>query len=115
MIATAFNNSVNSVLEARLRDRKQRELVVASVMSGFSTLHKKPVPDMDERLKMLEERVRQMAESIHLGFINGRLVVNTAGSSERVLKELRHGTDWYEPWDKVDETVLAAILTDPAK
>lgn len=115
MIANLFTEAVDKVMATRLEDRKQRELVVSALMAGFDRLQKKKVPDEAKRLKELEDRIRLMAENVSLGFVNGRLVVKVAGSSESLMKELRHGTDWYAPWDKVDETLLAAILVDPEK
>lgn len=115
MIADALNEAINGVLELRLRDLKQREMVVTILMDGFANLKKKPVPDLAQRIEAVQKRVKAMSEDIGIGFINGRLVVKVKGSSESLLTELRHGSDWYDPWDKVDEVTLAAILIDPAK
>ena len=115
MIADVFVESMNDIMAQRLREHAQRQLVVSALMKGFANLAKKPVPDMAQRLKTIEERMRLLSENISLGFVNGTLVVKVAGSSESLMKELRYGTDWYAPWDKVDETVLAAILVDPSK
>jgi len=115
MIADAFAEAVNGVMERRLDDKAQRNLVVTALLAGFANLQKKPVPDMAKRLTEIEGRMRLMVENVKLGFVNGRLKVKVVGSSESLMKELRHGTDWYAPWDKVDETVLAAILVDPAR
>jgi len=111
----ALNNAISEVFNQRLRNRKQRELVVATLMTGFSRLAKKPVDDLPGRTQEIEEKARKMSENIHLGFAHGRCVVKVVGSSESFLTELRHGTNWYEPWEKVDEIVLAAILVDPSK
>lgn len=115
MIVKALINSVDRVLKARLRDVRQRDLVVTTLMLGFTALSKKPVPDLDKRMKSIETRAKVLAENITVGFDNGRLVVSVTGSSESLLKEFRRGTDWYEPWDRVDEIVLAAVLANPSK
>lgn len=115
MIVDAFNEAVDGVMERRLRDQKQRDLVVEAVMTGFGQLQKKPVDDLDKRLQEMGERVRRMSENVSLGFVNGRLVVKVAGSSDALMNELRFGSDWYEPWEKVDEILLAAILVEPTK
>lgn len=115
MIADAFTEAVNGVLDRRLRNRAQRHTVATVIMAGFSKVRKKPVPNEAERLKKLEERVLKMAENVSLGFVNGRLVVNVVASSESLMNELRLGTDWYDPWSKVDEILLGAILVDPEK
>jgi len=114
MIADAINEAVDGVMEKRLRERDQREQVVEALMTGFGALRKKPVDDLPERLKRIEEKARRMSESVSLSFVNGRLVVKVAGSSESFMTELRRGSDWYEPWEKVDEVVFAAILVDPS-
>lgn len=115
MIASLLMKAVDDVLLERLRDKKQQELVVASVMAGFEALRKKPVDNLPQRMKVLEGQVRQMAEDIRLGFVNGRLVVKVAGSSESLMTDLRRGTEWFEPWEEIDELVLAAALVDPSK
>lgn len=115
MIADALRESIDDILEARLRDQDQREQVVAALITGFGLLSKKPVDDLPERIRVVEEKARKMAEQVGIGFVNGRLVVKVDGSSEAFMTELRRGTDWYEPWEKVDEIVLAAILVDPSK
>lgn len=114
MIAEAFTNSINSVMNKRLEDEKQREFVVTAVLAAFEKVPKKPVADQAQRLEMLEGRLRLLVENVEISFVRGSLVVKVAGSSESLLKEFRRGTDWYLPWDKVDETLLAAILVDPA-
>ena len=115
MIANVFREALDQVIADRLRDAKQRQMVVSAVLEGFSRVAKKPVPDLEARVAKLQERVWSMSESVALRFVNGRLVIKVTGSSESLLNELRHGTDWYAPWEKVDETVVAAILVDPPK
>jgi len=114
MIGEQFTQVIDGLMAERLRNPEQRELVVTAMLEGFDRLQKKKVPDAAKRLKNLEDRLRLLSENIRLGFVNGRLVVKVAGSSESLLKELRYGTDWYVPWDKVDEVLLAATLVDPA-
>lgn len=99
-------------MERKLKSPRQREFVVSSVMAVFSTIKKKPVTDLDSRISALEKRVANLAESMSIEFTNGRLVVKVAGSAEILLTELRRGTDWYEPWDKVDEILLASALVE---
>jgi hypothetical protein len=115
MMVDAYKEAMNGVLDQRLRDPAQRETVVSVIMEGFNRLDKKAVPDLEKRTKDMEDRVRQMSENIELSFVNGRLVVKVAGSSESLMKQLRFGSDWFEPWDKVDEVLLAAVLVDPEK
>jgi hypothetical protein len=115
MIADAFKSSLDDVLMDRLRKPGQRSVVVSTVMEGFGLVQKKPVPDLPQRILDMEKRVRKMSEQVGLGFVNGRLVVKVAGSSESLMTELRRGSDWYLPWPEVDEVVLAAILIDPPK
>lgn len=113
MIEDAFRDAVDDALNDRLRDPKQKAFVVSTLMDGFSRLPQKPVPDVAKRLETLQNRMRLMLENVSLAYVNGRLVVKVAGSSESLMIELRRGTSWYAPWDKVDETLLAAILVDP--
>lgn len=115
MIADAFKSSLDGILMDRLRKPGQRNIVVSTVMEGFGLVQKKPVPDLPQRILDMEKRVRKMSEQVGLGFVNGRLVVKVAGSSELLMTELRRGSDWYLPWPEVDEVVLAAILIDPPK
>ena len=114
-VATAFTNSMDAIFKTRLEDQAQRDMVVSAVMTAFDKVQKKPVANLAERIKQVEQRVQQMSEQVELGFVNGRLVVKVAGSSEALMKEFRRGTDWYLPWDEIDEVVLAAILVEPSK
>jgi len=114
-IVDELHAAFDNIFEERLRDPKQRELVVSTIMAGFINLKQKPVPDLAERIKGIEKRVSKMVEEVSLGFVNGRLVFKVAGSSESLMTELRHGSNWYEPWEKIDEILLAAILIDPGK
>lgn len=115
MIVDAYRAAIDGVLERRLRSEAQRETVVAAVMGGFESLKKQPVPDLDKRTKDIEKKVRKLAEEVRIGFVNSRLVVRVAGSSESLIKQLRFGSDWFAPWPKIDEVLLAAILVDPEK
>jgi hypothetical protein len=105
----------NDMFAERLPLPDQRELVVSTVMEGFAQLQKKSVPDLPIRMKKMEERVRNMAQQVALHFVNGRLVVKVVGSAEALMTELRRGSDWYEPWERVDDHVVAAILLEPTK
>lgn len=111
----ALIETINDMFAERLQVPAHRELVVSAVMTGFTQLQKKPVPDLLARTAKLEERVRSMTEHIALHFVNGRLVVKVAGSAEALMNELRRGSDWYAPWDRVDDHVVAAILLEPSK
>lgn len=111
----ALTETVNNILSDRLTDPIQRDFLVTAVMRGFSNLQKKPVPDLQNRITRMQERVAEMAKQVDLGFVNGRLVVKVAGSSEALMTELRRGSDWYEPWEEIDGIVLTAILTEPTK
>lgn len=84
-------------------------------MTGFASVPKKPVPDLDARLARLQERVQHMAQDVRIGFVNDRLVVKVNGSSESLMKELRFGTSWYMPWEKIDEIVFAAVMSEPTR
>ena len=115
MMTEVLKEAMDTLIKERLQDRKQRELVVSSVMAGFAQLRKKPVADLPQRMERMEKRIREMAEDVSLSFVNGRLVFKVVGSSEALMTELRRGSNWYEPWEKIDETVLAAILVDPSQ
>ena len=113
MIADAFINSGNNVMEKRLDDPKQVDFAVAAMLSAFESVQKKPVADETQRMERLEGRMRLMLENVAVSFANGKLVVKVDGASESLMKEFRRGSDWFVPWDKVDEILLAAILVDP--
>lgn len=113
MIADAFIVSMDDVMAKRLDDPKQRDYVVTALMTAFDGVQKKAVPDLEQRVKAVEARVRLMVEDVGIAFVQGTFVVKVAGSSESLMKEFRRGTDWYMPWDEVDEILLAAILVNP--
>lgn len=113
--ADAIHADINAIFEQRLTSAAQRERVVSMLMEGFGNVRKKAMPDLEARLQAMQKRMQLLTENVNLGFVNGRLVVKVTGSSESLLTELRHGSSWYEPWEKVDELLLAAIMTDPSK
>lgn len=115
MIAELFKQAIDDILSKRLENRNQKNLVVTTLMLGFADLRKKPVPDLDKRLKRMESRFKILAEDVSVGFLNDRVVIKITGASESLMTELRRGTDWYVPWNEIDEIVLAAVLTDPIK
>lgn len=115
MIAEILNSAVNEVLANRCKSREQQDVVVAILMQGFLELRKKPVPDIEDRIKRMEKRFKDLAESVSMGFLNDSVVIITSGASESLMIELKRGTDWYVPWDRIDEIVLAAVLTNPSK
>ena len=112
-ISQIVHDDVDAVLNKRLQNEAQQAVVVAAIMAGFAGVPKKPVPDEVERTQALESQVSQLAKNLRIGFVGERLVVKTAGSSESLLVRLRRGSDWYAPWEQVDEILLAAAFTDP--
>lgn len=115
MIAERIRQAVDQVIERRLRDPKQRQFIAQTIMNGFEAVPKKPVPDLPQRIERMRERVYAMTADLRIGFVGESLVVKVAGSSEALMKELRRGTEWYSPWEKVDEILFAATLVDPEK
>lgn len=105
----------DQVIAHRLDDQRQRDTVVQVVMEGFNALQKRPVPDLLDRVRAMEKRVTEMVEDIRVEFVNGKLVVKVVGSSEALMVELRRGSNWFEPWDKVDDVVFGAVFIDPPK
>jgi hypothetical protein len=110
-----LHKTLDLILDERLRNEAQRETVVRIIMEGFGSLEKKPVDNLEERTEKIEAGVRKMVESVKLGFVNERLEVRVVGSSGALLKQLRFGSDWFAPWPKVDQILLAAILVNPPK
>ena len=114
-VTDLFHHDVDSALSECLHTDTQRQAVATALLAEFMKVRQLPVPDLPERLQRLTERMRQLVKSVRIGFLNGRLVVKATGSAESLLTELRHGSDWYAPWEKVDETLLAVILSNPTK
>lgn len=110
----AFIGALDEIIKDRLIEPEQRDFVVTTVMRGFNNLQKRPVPDLQVRIKRMEERVADMVKQVRIGFVNGRLVVKVAASSEALMTQLRRGSDWYAPWDEIDGILLTAILTKQA-
>lgn len=113
MIADAYTSAVNKVMEFRLESREQRKFAVETMLAAFAKVPKKGNVDVEQRTKAVEERLHRLVEKVSVSFVRGKLVVKVDGPSETLLKEFRRGTDWYLPWDEVDETLLAAVLVDP--
>lgn len=110
-----FTDRLNNIVRAQLKKPGRRAEIVTTIMQGFALLRKKPVPDLEDRVHSMEQRLFVMTEHICVGHAGSSLVVKVAGPSEALMTELRRGSDWYDPWDKVDETVLAAVLAGSDK
>ena len=71
MSATAFDilptilAGVDNVFQQRLDDREQRQKVVAALMRWLTVkARKKPLPDLDAKLKDMEVRVKKLVEGM---------------------------------------------------
>ena len=109
--AKIYKSEIDGLLKKCIQIPEQKESVVQIIMTEFVKVRKKPVMNLNARLAKIESRVRIMLDTACLEFVNGRLIVKAVGPAEQVLNEFRFGTDWYYPWEKVDEIVLAAILS----
>jgi hypothetical protein len=114
MIA-ALEKSLRDLAETRLRDEAQKKQVVGAIMTMFSGLRKKTVPDLAERIKNMQQQVEAMVNDMSLEFVRGELVVKVTGSSDALLKSFRYGSNWFMPEPDVDKIIVAAILVDPKR
>lgn len=74
------------------------------------TAVKKPVPDLAERISRMRKRFDELAEQISLGWRDGDFVVKTTGDSEFTLLGLERGTDWFEAYEGVRDSIVAVLL-----
>jgi hypothetical protein len=115
-LADILEQTIQKQVRDRLQqDAEQKQFVVDKIMSAFTRLRKKPVPDLAQRTARLLGRVQKLVEDLSVEFKWGRLVVKSAGSSESLLTELRRGTDWYDPLEEIDDIIVAAVMVDPKR
>ncbi len=105
--------TVNNVFAERLKDRKQRDNVVRALMLWLTTkARKKTVPDLDVRLRNIEERVKRLVENMRIEIEKDTLVVKASGSDEETLKMFRLGTSWFEANEDLMATILSGLFTE---
>ena len=115
MIAEALEQSMQKLVEDRLRDPAQKAMVAATIMQMFTNLRKKPVPDLAQRTEAMQKRITRAVEDMSVQFVRGELVVKVAGSAESLLAQFRRGSDWFAPEPDVDKIILAAMMVDPKR
>lgn len=112
-IAAALELEFRKLLDKDLKAGRQRA-AQALVFWLINDARKRTVPDLEQRLADLRDRIYIMADEMHLEFKEGKLVVAAVGSSQDVLQMLRRGTAWFEGTDEVENLILTGILDKAA-
>ena len=108
-----IKDTVDNVFKQRLQDREQRAKVVTALMLWLTVkARKKDVPDLDERLKRIEARVKKMVDNMVIEIKDDKPVVKVSGSDEDAWKMFRLGTGWFEPNPDLIETVLSGLFNE---
>jgi phosphopantetheine adenylyltransferase len=115
MIADALEQSLQKVVESKMRLPAQKKQVIDAFMGVFTNLRKKPVVDLEQRTALMQKRVEQAVEDMSVHYVRGELVIKVAGSAGLLLTEFRRGSDWFAPEPDVDKIILAAMLVEPKR
>lgn len=108
-----IKDTVDNVFQQRLDDRDQRAKVVEALTQWLANeARKKKVPDLDVKLRDMQERTRKLVEGMTIEIEKDKPVVKAAGSDEATLKMFRLGTDWFEPNPDLIETVLSGLFNE---
>lgn len=72
---------------------------------------KKPsVADFDNKVVAYVEELGELADHIKIELVENRYVVTTNGSRESTLRDLRIGTNWFDPHKNIDGFILEEML-----
>lgn len=104
-------DALEADFEQRFRDEAQRAKIASALYTWLANVaRKKPLPDLDQRLKDFKVEIDRAVENMEVRIVDGKWVVKVAGSAESTLKKLRLGTDWFVGTDDVLELVLTGLF-----
>lgn len=93
------------------KSTKQQEAVVETFMTWFEKEARlKPVPDLQDRLVRMNQKLQKMAKNLEIEFVDGKLVIRSDADSMTLLNLLRRGSDWFDPHPGVDELIMSALI-----
>jgi hypothetical protein len=107
-----FRKEVKKHLDAKLEKlRKERHKYCAALLVAWlvDRAKKKPVPDLDKRVKLFTKDIYEMCEEMRIEVREGAFVVKVNGAAEQTYKKLRLGTDWFEPNADVVTQIMAGL------
>lgn len=108
-----FTGAISEVLEKACKDRERQQRAATALMAWLSeTARKRPVPDLQDKMEAMQERVERLVENVKIEIEGGRLVVKAAGSDSDTLKAFQFGTSWFEPCPTVTELIVSTLLTE---
>jgi hypothetical protein len=96
---------------AALLTTEAREGAAQALMDWLGQARKLPFADLAQRLEDYRARIQALTASMTLQFDGQRVVVKATGTSERTLKELQYGSDWFEGSDNITETIMTGVTT----
>ena len=95
--------------EALEQDGRERVRLALDNWLMF-TARKRPVPDLPKRLEQFRKQIEVLAEYLTIEIGSEGYVVKTVGDAESTLRQLKRGTDWFDPASDVTEMILGAIF-----
>ncbi len=88
-----------------------RERVKDALINWISfTARKRAVPDIAKRLEEFCKRIGVLAAKLIVEVGPEGCVVTVTGDAESTLRQLKRGTDWFDPADNVIEMIVGAIF-----
>jgi hypothetical protein len=107
-----FKKDIKKHIDDKLeRLRKDRHRFSAALITAWlvERAKKKPVPDLEKRVKMFTKDIYKMCEDMRVEIKDGAFVVKVNGAAEQTYKKLRLGTDWFEPNADVVTQIMAGL------
>ena len=98
---------------AKLNTEEARERVWVALDNWLmQKARKKPVSDLPRRLEQFRKRIEALARNVRLIYDTGNLVVKASGDNDATLRQLKRGTNWFDPLDDVEALITREILNE---
>ena len=101
-----LKSDASDALERGGRDRVKEALENWLVF----TARKRQLPDLPKRLEGFRKRIGLLADNLTIEIGPEGYVVKAVGDAESTLRQLKRGTDWFDPAQNVIEMIVGAIF-----
>ena len=105
-------DSLQQEMQEKLDDRQVKGKISQALMNWLRQARKRPVADLEARLRKMELAVVKMVENMKFDFTQGKIVIKVLGSDEDTLKAFRLGTNWFEPNPDLIETIVIGLFDE---
>jgi hypothetical protein len=104
-----FDGLFVDILNERITSKDRQEMARNLQDWLAVTARKKPLPDLENRMQRMNERMAVLAERATFVKEDEEIVVKAAGEADETLKMLERGTDWFDPCESVVSVMISAL------